>query len=114
MITQPEATGGAVPQEQAMAGKSNLPKLPPDQMNALRNDPEIKATIEKFLGRPFEMSKLPDDMLMTIAGMIHKLGPDGAIAEFKRLVPPQELAKMRIGAEGATNHPRRNLDGTPI
>lgn len=109
-----ESMGGAVPQAQAMQGPAQGQKLSPEEMDALRNDPEIVQGIAKFIGRPVDMRKIPDDMLITIAGMVHKLGVDGAIAEFRRLVPPEQLQKMRFGAEGTTNHPRRDANGIPI
>lgn len=93
MITQPEATGGAVPQAQAIGQGKNT--LPADQMDALRNDPEIAQAVEMVLGKKIDMKMIPDDILMNIAGMVHKLGVQGAVKQFVSKIPPQILKQLK-------------------
>lgn len=99
MITSPDQLG-SVPQPgvNPQAHEASQPgNFSPDDLDYFRNDPEIIAAVTKFLGRDVDMAKIPDDMLITLAGMVQKLGVDGAIAEVKRLIPPDQFQKLRIG-----------------
>lgn len=91
----PEAMGGAVPQSQAMGGQS--PKLTPEQMASLRQDPDISQAVEMVLGKKIDLKMIPDDLLVNIAGMVHKLGVQGAVQEFTKKVPPQVLQQLKQG-----------------
>jgi len=97
----PQEQIGAVPQQQVMnkpmMNNPRTPKLSPDQIMILRKDPEITQAITKFMGRPVPMEKVPDELLVEIAGMVHKLGVDGAIAKFQQMVPPQVLQQLKQG-----------------
>lgn len=100
-IMPQEAMGGAVPQAQAQgqnpSPQGQTPKLPPEQMEALRQDPEIKQAVSKFIGRPVKLESVPDNILIVVAGMVHKLGVDGAIQKFEQMVTPEIKNQLRAG-----------------
>lgn len=95
----PEAMGGAVPQDQAPQGQpaQGGQKLSPEQMDALRKDPEIIQAVSMVLGKEIDMKIVPDEIMMNIAGMVHKLGAEGAAAEFVKKIPPQILQQLKSG-----------------
>lgn len=92
-----EAMGGAVPQEQAPQGQpaQGGQKLSPEEVDALRKDPEIVQAVSMVMGRPVDMAIIPDELMMNIAGMVHKLGVEGAVSEFTRKMPPQILQQLK-------------------
>ena len=75
------------------------PKLPPDQIAALRKSPNVVAAVAKFIGRPVPMQMVPDNLIVEIAGMVHKLGVDGAVAAFSQKVPPQVQAQLKAAVQ---------------
>lgn len=91
-IMNPNAIGAAPAQGNPQQGPG---KLPPDQIAALRKDPEIAAAVSKYMGRPFPMEKVPDEMLIEIAGMVAKLGVDGAVQKFSQSIPPQIQQRIK-------------------
>jgi hypothetical protein len=93
-MINPNATGGAMP-AQGNPQQGQVKPLPPEQIAALRKDPEIAQAVTKYMGRPFPLEKVPDQMLQTIAGMVFKLGVDGAVAEFSKMIPPQIAQRMK-------------------
>lgn len=93
MNLPPEAIGAAPAQGNPQAGGSQ--KLPPEQMAALRKDPEVLAAVAKFIGKPVPLDNVPDSLLMEIAGAVHKLGVDGAVAKFQQVLPPQVQAQLK-------------------
>ncbi len=114
-----ESQGGAVPQAgvnpQAQQAPQQGQPLSPDDLDFFRNDPELIQAVAKFFGRPIDMNKIPDQAMAAIAGMVQKLGVDGAIAEFKKSLPPGALEKMRIGSnDSPTTLPRRDANGIPL
>lgn len=86
---------GAVPQAQAQAQSGQTPNLPPEQINALRQDPEIQQAVQMVLGKKIDMSLIPDNIMINIAGMVHKLGVQGAVKEFTSKMDPQILQQLR-------------------
>lgn len=97
MLNNPNAMRGGVPaMGNPQMGKS--PKLPPQAMAVLRKDPEIIQAVTKFMGRPVPMDKIPDQLLIEIAGMVHKLGVDGAVQKFMQSVPPQLQAQIKASS----------------
>lgn len=88
---------GATPQMGVNPMAKQSANLSPEQLAVLRKDPEIAEAVSKFAGRPIPVQSIPDNLLMEIAGMIHKLGVDGAVMEFKRKVPPQVQAQLMQG-----------------
>lgn len=112
MMKPPEQVG-AVPQEGLQpkaqtVGGVNSPKLPQDprqeygitdeDLDFFRHDPEIIAAVRAFTGRDFPMDQIDDALIVQIAGAVHKLGVDGAVSEFKRLIPPRLQAEIRAVA----------------
>ena len=75
-------------------------KLAPEEIEALRKDPELAQAVTKFVGRPVPMEAIPEELLMEIAGMVHKLGVDGAVQEFKAKVPPEVQQMLIAGLQG--------------
>ena len=79
----------AQPQPQAQPGQQgNAPALSPQELKFLRTDPEIAEAVSKFMGRQVDLSIVPDELLTVIAGMVHKLGVDGAVQEAMQKIPP--------------------------
>ena len=93
MNLPPEAIGAAPAQGNPTPPQS--PKLSPDQIAALRKDPDILAAVAKFLGRPAPLDQIPEPMLMQLAGAVHKLGVDGAVALMAKVIPPQLQARLK-------------------
>lgn len=93
MMQPPEAIGSAPAQGNPQSSKT--PKLPPDQMAALRKDPDIIGAVRKFTGRDFPMEQIDDVLIVEIAGLVHKLGVDGAVAKAEQILSPQQKATIR-------------------
>lgn len=95
---------GVNPQAQPVGG-INSPKLPQDprkefgltddDLDFFRHDPEVIAVVKQFTGRDFPMAQVDDALLVQIAGAVHKLGVDGAVAEANRIIPPEMKAQIR-------------------
>ena len=112
MMKPPEQVGavpqaGVNPQAQPVKGV-NGPQMPQDprqqygitdeDLDYFRHDPEIIAAIRAFTGRDFPMDQIDDALIVQIAGAVHKLGVEGAVAEFKRIIPPRLQAQIRAVA----------------
>lgn len=90
-----ESMGGAVPQAQAMQGPAQGQKLSPEELDALRNDPEIAMVAKALANRDIDMTQIPDDLLSILAGMVHKLGAEQTVSELKKTLPPQFLQSIQ-------------------
>lgn len=90
---------GAVPQAgvnpQAKVAPQGEQQLSPEEINSFRNDPDIVAAVSKFMGRPVTLENVPDDMLVTLAGMVQKLGVDGAVQMAQKMIPPDQQQQLR-------------------
>ena len=95
---RPQAPAPQAPQAQAPAAPQGQ-QLSPEDLAALRQDPEISEAVAKFLGRQVSMEEVPDNILTVVAGMVHKLGVDGAVAEITKMVPPEMAQQLRAGAQ---------------
>ena len=93
MNLPPEAVGAAPAMGNPDMGKT--PTVTPEQMAKLRQDPEIAQAVQKYLGRPFPLEKIPEGVLTVLAGMVFKLGVDGAVAEFTKIIPQQAQQKIK-------------------
>ncbi len=93
MNLPPEAIGAAPAQGNPTPPQS--PKFPPDQIAALRKSPNVIAAVHKFTGRDFPMEQIDDQLIVEIAGMVYKLGVDGAVAKAEQLLSPQQKATIR-------------------
>lgn len=101
---------GAVPQQQAQGGVPAAPqppqgaapqakaqgqtKLSPEDEAILRKDPDVKKTIDTFIGKDVPMDKVPDFFLAEVAGMVHKLGVQGAVAMLTKMIPADVKKQM--------------------
>lgn len=105
MMKPPEQVG-AVPQQGVNPQSATMtPKAPQDpraefgltddDLDFFRHDPEIIAAVRQFTGREFPMEQIDDHLLVRIAGMVQKLGVEGAVAEAERTLPPQQKALIR-------------------
>lgn len=99
MMKPPEQVG-ALPQFGKIPPK--LPQDPraefgitDDDLDYFRHDPEIIAAVRQFTGRDFPMDQIDDALVVQIAGAVQKLGVDGAVSEFDRIVPPEIKAQIR-------------------
>lgn len=57
-----------------------------------RHDVELKAAIDKYTGMDFPVHTIDDFLIVEFAGMLQKLGADGAIAQVKNL--PRRLRAL--------------------
>lgn len=107
MMKPPEQVGsipqpGVNPQRVAPAMTPKAPQDPrqeyglsDEDLDFFRHDPEIIAAVRQFTGRDFPMDQIDDALIVQIAGAVHKLGVQGAVAEFKRIIPPRQQALVR-------------------
>jgi len=109
MMQNPNAIG-AVP-AQGNPNSPQTPKLPPQAMAALRKDPQLIQADTKALGKPVPLDTLPDNILMELAGAVHKLGVDGAAALINKVIPPQIKAQIlaKHGAPQGAPMPQRTM-----
>ncbi len=97
----PSEAVGAVPQGgvNPLAKTSPQPQaeapLSTEDMEFFRNDPEIVAAVSKFMGRTVTLENVPDEMLVQLAGMVQKLGVDGAVQMAQKTIPPDVQQKLR-------------------
>ena len=86
---------GSVPQSQAM----NQQGIDPEVINYFRTqDPEIKQAIEMFIGKPVSpeaMNAIPDKEIMMLAGLVQKLGVEGAVQMAEKMIPADMKQKLR-------------------
>lgn len=93
MIQNPNAIGAAPSHGNPNMGQA--PKLPPDQIEALRKDPELIQAVAKFVGKPIPMEAIPENLLMELAGAVHKLGVDGAVQKMSQVIPLQVKSQIQ-------------------
>lgn len=93
---------GAIPQDGVNPKAQSGPRDPREEfgltdedLEALRRDPEIIEMVRQVTGRDFPMQQIDDHLLAILAGMVHKLGVEGAVAEANRLLPPEQKATIR-------------------
>ncbi len=72
----------------------------PEDLDFFRNDPEIIETVTKFMGRQIDMAEVPDELLAMLAGMVQKLGVDGAVSEIHRTFPADLIQQIKNGSGG--------------
>lgn len=109
---------GAVPQQQAQGGVPAAPQAPrgaAPQMakqgagkadpEILRQSPRVKQALELYLGRPVDMSQVPDNILIEVAGMVAKLGVEGAVAMAQKMIPQDIQRQLKQGAGNANPQP---------
>jgi hypothetical protein len=92
-MMNPEQIGASPAQGNPQMGQTH--KLPPDQIAALRKSPNVIAAVHKFTGRDFPMEQIDDQLIVEIAGLVNKLGVDGAVAKAEQLLTPQQKATIR-------------------
>jgi len=90
----------ALAQAQAAAPAPGGAQLSPEEIESLRKDPEIAQAVAQFAGRPVPIESIPENLLMEIAGLVHKLGVDGAVQEFRSKVPPEVQQQLMAGLQG--------------
>ena len=93
---QQPAPAAPQPQPQAAAGQ----QLTPEELQSLRQDPEIAQAVAQFAGRPVPVESIPDNLLIEIAGLVQKLGVEGAVQEFRSKVPPEVQQQLMAGLQG--------------
>lgn len=98
-MIRPQESIGSVPQPGVNPLTKQIPQqgpvLSPQEMSTLRNDPEIIQAVSQFVGKPVTLEKVPDNILVNIAGMIHKLGVQGAIQTFTSKLPPGAIEEIK-------------------
>ncbi len=71
-----------------------------------QHDKELKSAIDKFTGMDFPVDTIDDFLIVEFAGMVQKLGVDGAILEVKKL-PRRLRALIRAVCRNHKSKPRR-------
>lgn len=105
-IQNPNAIGAApasgnpvgnpqAPQQPPQGKSGNKYGITPEQMDLFRKDPEIIAVVRGVTGRDFPMAQIDDELLVEIAGAVHKLGVQGAIAKAEQILSPEQKATIR-------------------
>ncbi len=56
------------------------------------HDAELKSAVDRFTGMDFPVDTIDDFLIVEFAGMVQKLGVDGAISEVKKL--PRRLRAL--------------------
>jgi hypothetical protein len=69
--------------------------VPPDQIAVLRKSPNVIAADHNFTGRDIHMAQIDYQLIVEIAGLVHKLGVDGAVAKAEQILTPQQKATIR-------------------
>ena len=84
------------PQPQGQPGQQgNAPTLSPQEINWLKNDPQIIEAVSMFLGKPVTLESIPERLLTEIAGMVEKLGVQGAVQMAQQNMPPEMQQQLR-------------------
>ena len=95
----------AAPQVQPAAFGQGKPSVPQDprqefgitdeDLDFFRHDPELIQAVQLITGRDFPMEQIDDALIVHLAGAVQKLGVQGAVAEAKRIIPPETMATIR-------------------
>lgn len=110
MIT-PMPPKGSVPQQQVQGGIPSSPRPPmgatqqaikqgtgkadQKQVEILRKDPQVAQVFHLFIGKPVPMERVPEFLLNEVAGMVHKLGVNGAVALLNKTIPKEVKSQMQ-------------------
>jgi hypothetical protein len=89
------APRGAAPQ--APQQGQNKPKT--RDIELFRKSPDIKQAITLFVGREIPMETVPDEILKEVAGMVAKLGVQGAVAMAEKMLPPEIKTQLKQGGQ---------------
>lgn len=93
MIQNPEAIGASPAEGNPQQGQT--PNLPPEQIAALRKDPDILNAVSMFMGKPTPLDNIPEPALVELAGMVHKLGVQGTVQMLEQKIPPDLKTKIK-------------------
>lgn len=93
MIQNPNAIGAAPAMGNPQMGQT--PKLSPEQIAALKKDPEVLEVVKIFMGRPTPIDHLPDNVIAELAGAVNKLGVQGAVQMLEQKLPPDIKQKIK-------------------
>lgn len=96
---------GAVPQAGVNPAANNKPQDPraaygltDADLENLRADKEVAAVFAAVAGQNVPMERVDAQSLAVVAGMVHKLGVDGAVAEINKMLSPEQKASLQADA----------------
>lgn len=89
----PQAPRGSIPQDQQQGANG----LGSKEIDVLRRSRDVQQAIQMFLGKEVPIETVPDAIIKEVAGMVHKLGVQGAVAMAEKMLPPQVKQQLRQG-----------------
>ena len=67
----------------------------PEELSTLRQDPELIEVFKRLSGEQnVPMDKIPDEVIVNMAGALHKLGVDGLVQKLSAKMNPQVFQEM--------------------
>lgn len=112
-MMKPMEAVGAVPQAgvnpaaSAPAPKPSGPGgLSEGEIEALRGDPEVADVFTQVAGSPVPMDQVDPQSLVEVAGMVEKLGVEGAVAAINGMLSPEQKAGLQAEAAKASAQPQ--------
>lgn len=101
-MMQPAEAVGSIPQPNvnpaATAAKKPTGNLSDAELDALRGDPEIAEVFRQVAGTDVPMDQVDAQSLAEVAGMVHKLGVEGAVSAINELLSPEQKAELQADA----------------
>ena len=106
-MMKPAEAVGAVPQPGVNPAAAQKPNhgLTEADLNALRGDREIADVFNRVAGTPVPMDQVDPQSLAIVAGMVEKLGVEGAVAAIDKMLSPEQKASMAAEAAKAGGNP---------
>lgn len=106
MIQNPNAIGaspqsGTNPAGNPQSAPAQPPKvglkygLTPEDVAGFRKNPRIIEVVRRVTGRDFPMDQIDDDLIIEIAGVVNKIGVDGAVALAEKTLSHEQKATIR-------------------
>lgn len=104
-MMKPAEAVGSVPQpgvnpaaKASAAGQSQNFGLSDADLKALRGDREVADVFNRVAGTKVPMDQVDPQSLAIVAGMVEKLGVDGAVAAIDKMLSPEQKAAMQAEA----------------
>lgn len=104
-MMKPAEAVGSVPQpgvnpaaQAPAAGQKQNFGLSEADLNALRGDREVADVFNRVAGTKVPMDQVDPQSLAIVAGMVQKLGVDGAVAAIDKMLSPEQKAAMQAEA----------------
>lgn len=108
-MMKPAEAVGAVPQPGVNPAARQAPAQPPqgggplspEDVEALRGDKEVAEVFRQVAGAEVPMDQVDPQSLAEVAGMVEKLGVDGAVQAINAMLSPEQKASLQAEAAKA-------------